>query len=105
MFGSRAATSADDAYAVIFDKMLMKVGQIFRRELVHRMSADILRQSCIRQDRNELGRVQPEITDRFIHLGWTGRAVQTNYVNVVGLKRSQRSANLGPEQHGSGFLQ
>ena len=48
MFGSCAATSADDANAVILYKMFVIFRQVFRRELVHRMSAHVLWQSGIR---------------------------------------------------------
>ena len=105
MFGSRAATSAYDSYAVVFYEMLVKVGQIFRRELVDRVSAYVLRQSGVRQNRNELGGVQAQIADRLVHLRRTGGAVQTNDVDVVGLERRQRRADFGAQQHGSGFLQ
>ena len=105
MFGRGAATSADDAHAVILYEMFVIVGQVFRRELVHRVAADVLRESGIRQNRNVLGGIQAQIADRLIHLRRTGGAVQADHVDVVRLKRGQRRANFGAEQHGSGFLQ
>ena len=105
MFGSRPATSADNAYAVILHEVLVILRQVFGRELVHRVAALVLRQARIRQNRNVFGGVQPQIPDCLIHLRRTGRAVQTNDVDVVRFKRGQRRANLGPEQHGAGILQ
>ena len=52
-----------------------------------------------------LGGVQSQISDRLVHLLRAGRAVQTDDVDVVRLKRRQRRTDFGSEQHGSGFLQ
>ncbi len=105
MFGTCAAAAADDANAVVFYKMFVIVGEIFRRELVHRVPTHVLRESCVRQNRNQLGGVQAEIADRLIHLRRTGGAIQADDVHVVRLKCGERRANLRAEQHGSGFLQ
>ena len=50
MFRSGAATSADDSYAVVFDEVFVILCQVFRGELVHCVSADVLRQSGVRQN-------------------------------------------------------
>ena len=105
MFGSRAATAADDSHAIIPDEVFVILREFFRGEFVHRVAADVLRKSGIRQHRNVLGGVQRQISDCFVHLRRTGRAVQADHVNVVRLKRSQCRADFGPEQHGPGFLQ
>ena len=105
MLGSRAATAANNAYTVILHEVFVKVGQVFGRELVDRVAADVLRQARIRQNRDVFGGVQAQVSDCLIHLRRPGRAVQTDHVNVVRFKRRERRANLGPEQHGAGFLQ
>src|ERR1035441_11089661 len=45
MVGSCAATSADYAYAVIFYKMFVILRQVLGQELVHRVSAYVLRKA------------------------------------------------------------
>ena len=105
VFGRCAAAAAHDADAVVLHKMLVILGQFLRRQFVDRVPADVLRQTGVRQHRNFLGGIQRQVADRVVHLLRTGRAIQPDGIHVERFERGQRRADLGAQQHGSGFLQ
>ena len=102
MLGCGAAASAYDAYAVFGDETLVILGKLGGAELVDGVSAFVLRQAGVGQNRDELARIEPEEAHRVVHLLWAGGAVEADDVHVKGFERGERSADFGAEQHGAG---
>ena len=85
--------------------MLVILRQLLGRELVNRVSAFVLRKSRVGQNRNVLGRIQPQVTDCVVHLPGPVAQFRPMMSTSIRLKRSQRRADFRAEQHGAGILQ
>ncbi len=105
MFRSRATAAADDADAVVHDKMLMIFREFSGRELVNGVSAHVLRQSGIWKHRNFLRRIERQVADGVVHLLGSGRTIQTNRIDFKRLERSKGCPYFRAQEHSSGFLQ
>ena len=105
MLGSRPAASPDNTDTVVLYKVLVILRQFLWRQLVDGVAAHVLWQSRIRQDRNFLGRIQPQIADGIVHLLRSGCTVQTDCVYFERIKRSQSCPDLCAQQHRPRFLQ
>ncbi len=99
MFGPRAAASAHDVDAIFGDELLVIVRQLLRLQLVHRMTALVLRQTGIGQHRDRLRRIQSKVADRVVHFLRAGSAVHADHSHVEHLQRGQRGANFSTQQH------
>ncbi len=81
------------------NETLVILGQLGRAELVDRASAFVLRQAGVGQNRDELGRIEPEEAHRIVHLLRAGGAVEADDVDVERFERGERRADFGAEQH------
>ena len=105
MFGRRTATPANDADAIILNKVLVKLREFLRLQFVNSVAAFVLRKPSVGQNGNVFGRISAKIADGVVHLRRAGRAVHADDVYIERLKRSQRCANFGAEQHRARLLQ
>ena len=51
-----------------------------------------------------LGRIEPEVADRVVHLLRAGGAIEADHIHVEGFERGERRADFGAEQHGARWL-
>ena len=100
----RAAAAADRGDAELGDEPVEVVGELVRRQVVVHPAVDDRRQAGVRQAGDRHPAVGGQVAERLAHLGWPGRAVEPDDVDLHRVERGQGGRDLGARQHPAGQL-
>ncbi len=100
----RTAAAADQRQPVGLDEVLVRVGQLRRRQRVVRAVRGQDRQARVRHAGERDPGVPGQVAQVLAHLLRPGRAVQPDQVDAERLQRGERGADLGAAQHRAGGL-
>ncbi|MPM70817.1 hypothetical protein SDC9_117778 [bioreactor metagenome] len=104
VFGGGAAASAHQGQAALVDVVVQGTSQFGRLQRIARTLGGQLGQTGVGHRRQADTRMAREIAQMLTHLGWTGRAVESQNVDAQRREGCQRGADLAAQQHRPGGL-
>src|SRR6266498_6162165 len=101
MCGCRATAAADNVYTKVAREVCQVRSEGFGSLFVMSMTADVLWNAGVRDNRVRQGGVLTEVANVFAHLLGAGCAVHPDYIDGKGLERGKRGADFSSHQHGA----
>src|SRR6266700_1408878 len=106
MSGRRAATAAHDPYPEILYELGQRGRHRLRLERIHRLAdSGIEWKARVWNHRQWQCRVLGQVTHWLPHVLRTGRAIQSDHIDIERLERGHRAGDVGAEQHAATYVE